>query len=617
MPSSNPGSTISTSELLMSRPTSTLPNAIPAFMVTWSVEEEFGGMTAMCLKRSGMFHDRGIPSAVVTFEARPDLQRIRTSLIEKGKLNPEVPLLNLHEYYGGRFPAAPQKASILPRGTDITWTETERLTRPVDQTLFCIVEESPANKLLSRRTYFRTDQSPYLVDIKVPNPRVPDAPSRYLQLLAAEGSVIAEFSSAAKLYRHWLTEIVDQTGADIIVDSKYSAVFLNAWHHRTALKFYNFHSTHVAAGQDTQTGALTTAHEKIIKNRDDWDGLTFLTESQRTAFLGRFSGASNTQVIGNPVDGAETFPDFKLREPTEVLHVGRLSKGKNVQAAIEIVEAVAASGTPVHLNLIGDGDQRQMLQEFVSTRGIEHLVTFHGFVDNVSKRLDAARVLLLCSKFEGQPLAVMEAQAHGCVPIAFDVDFGPRDMIKNRHNGFLFSLNDKESAAAALSHLLNDDALCATMSQAAFTSAEAFASDENFARWQEARDKARTNKKSRDELTTYAARLAGIRFHADGDFDVDVALDASPDRLTGLELSIRERGSVGEPQEKLVPYREAEGIYSFRVAAAMRTAFPGGEALDLSVEISVDGLARSIRLGAGPRAQAVPYFTKYGNLSIK
>src|SRR6185312_11467426 len=173
----------------------------------------------------------------------------------------------------------------------------------------------------SKREYHRRNGSVYLVDATLPAPHDPDQTVRTLQLLAADGTVQYEFTSAARLYRHWLTELVDRSNADVIIDSKFSAGFLFAWQHPTALKFVNFHSTHVAAGQDTLTGKLSPAHRKIIDNRDAWDGITFLTESQRTAFARRFGDGSNTVVISNPVDGPDTLPAFEDRDPGTVVHV--------------------------------------------------------------------------------------------------------------------------------------------------------------------------------------------------------------------------------------------------------------------------------------------------------
>lgn len=602
---------------LVSQPETAHRTDQAALMVTWAIEEDFGGMTAMCLKRAGLFHERGIPSAVVTFNANPDLESIRSVQRTRGRLHPEVPLLNLHEYYAERTPHPASSVDGTPHDDGIHWEESARQTRNVDGSLFHVDYLNPDNDKHTLRKYLRRDGTTYLRDTSLPSEQDPDRVKRRLQLLAIDGRIVHEFTSAAQLYRHWLTELTDGTEADVIIDSKYVAGFLFSWNHPSALKFVNFHSTHVAAGADTLTGKLSPAHAKIIEHRDAWDGITFLTESQRSAFVQRFGRGSNTVVISNPVDGPASLPPFEARNPAKVLHVGRFTKGKNIGAVIDIVNAVAASNTPVLLDLIGDGNERPRLEEHVRELGIEHLVTFHGHVQDVSIHLSTARALLLCSKFEGQSLAILEAQAYGCAPVAFDVDFGPRDVINNGLNGFLVPFGDQEAAATALSTLLSDDALCEQMSVHGYETAGTYSSGAIFAHWRKALDMARTNKKTREVLAGATAHLAGMKFLADGDIDLEVAIKIDAMELDGLVLLVTERGTDATAGARFAPYRDTDGTYGFRLPAGLRTQLPGSDALDVNVVLEVADLNRTIRLGAARKPTSVPYFTTYGNLSFK
>lgn len=298
-----------------------------------------------------------------------------------------------------------------PIGNDLSvpWTESTRLHRSLDGTVLQIGYTVQGNDKLLRREYLRSDGTTYLVASTLPAPHDPTKVFRLIHLLASDGTLEYECTKAARLYRHWLSKLVERTDADVIIDSKFAAGFLYAWEHPHALQFVNFHSTHVAAGQDPLTGKLSSAHSKIIENRDLWDGITFLNESQGSAFIKRFGNGSNTVVISNPVDRPRSLSAFETRKPGKVLHVGRFTKGKNISAVIDIVDAVARAGIPIHLDLVGDGEQREALENHIVELGIQDLVSFHGHVNDVPHQLESARVLLLCSKFEGQSLAVLEA----------------------------------------------------------------------------------------------------------------------------------------------------------------------------------------------------------------
>ncbi|GAA3322845.1 glycosyltransferase [Paeniglutamicibacter sulfureus] len=573
-------------------------------------------MTAMCLKRAGLFHERGIPSAVVTFDAIPELGALRSSLVEAGRLNPDVPLLNLHDFYAGNSPArTDRQVPSRPRAAE--WVEGARTHRSDDGSLFHVDYRMPGRDTGALREYHRIDGTVYLVDSTTPAEDAAQESSRTLQLVDPDGYVTATFTSAAKLYRRFLTELVDLAHADVVVDSKYSAGFLWSWKHPEAVKIVNFHSTHVSPGKDALTGKLSATHQKIIQNRDAWDGITFLTESQRTAFVQRFGETSNTFVISNPVDGPRTLPAFGDRKPNSVIHVGRFTKGKNIGELLEIAKKVATAGVPIHLDLVGDGDQRPELEAKVRQLGAEDLITFHGHVNDVGQRLHRARVLLLCSKFEGQSLAILEAQAHGCVPVAYDVDFGPRDVIENRRNGFLVPFGEQETAVQAVTSLLTDDSLCEAMSTQGFNDSVHFRSDVIFGKWMEALDTARANRAGRDALTAANVRIAGIRFHPDGDMDLEVYVEIGEANLSRLCLQSRQRGIPDGNGIEIQPHHGDDSVFHFRLPADLRAQQPAGDALDLNLVLGIGSMTRTIRLGASPSMQTTPYFTVYGNLSLK
>lgn len=573
-------------------------------------------MTAMCLKRAGMFHDRGVPSAVVTFDANPELETIRANLVEAGRHHAGVPLLNLHDFYAEHSPARAQ-GQAQPRTRTLEWVETARTRRSSDGSLFHVDYRMPGNEPATLREYHRADGTIYLIDSTLPSGEKALGTLRALQIITHDGYVAATYSSTSSLYRRFLTDLVNLTNADVVVDSKYSAGFLWSWKHPDAVKFVNFHSTHVAAGQNLLTGKLSTAHQKIIQNREAWDGIVFLTESQRTAFVQRFGDTSNTFVISNPVDGPQTLPAFVDREPGAVLHVGRFTAGKNIGEVLEITAKVAEAGIPVHLGLVGDGDQRPSLEATLRLLGAENLVTFHGHVSDVGHRLDRARVLLMCSKFEGQSLAILEAQAHGCVPVVYDVDFGPKDMIDNQRNGFAVPFGDQDAAVRAVTSLLSNDSLCESMSVQGFNDSPKNRSDVIFRLWMDALDRARMNRSSRVALTAASIRLMGIRFDPKGDIELEVGVDAGTAHLSRIWLESRQRGIPDSQGHAIEPHSGDEGVFHFRLPADLRTQQPAGDALDLNMVLSIGSVTRAIRLGAPPMLQATPYFTVYGNLSLK
>ena len=96
-----------------------------------------------------------------------------------------------------------------------------------------------------------------------------------------------------------------------------------------------------------------------------------------------------------------------------ILCVGRLTRQKNFALALD---AFARMRPFYRLVILGDGEQRQMLQQRAETLGIASRVRFEGYVSDVPRYLAQADALLCTSLYEGYPAALIEALAAG-VPI--------------------------------------------------------------------------------------------------------------------------------------------------------------------------------------------------------
>lgn len=604
--------------VVTSSPDNLAPHARSTFMVSWAVSESFGGMTAMCLKRAGLFHEAGFPSAVVTFDANPDYAGIRERLIREGRLHPEVPIVNLHDYYATHTPAKSSKPPIAVDTSGVGWKSVDVVKRTADSSIFFEDFVFPGNDELKRREYYRPDGTLYLVDCMLPKTDSDTGVRRVLQLFRRGRIPVIEFSSAAKLYRHWLSEIVGDSESNVIVDSKFSAGFLSVWSHPGATKVFNFHGSHVAAGADPLTGKLSRAHVTAIENRSSWDALVFLTDSQRQAFIARFGDQGNTFVVSNPADGPAELPPRNRRNPTRVVYVGRLTANKNVDQIIDIVGTVARTGQAIELDILGEGEQRQALEKQVADLGLGEIVHFRGHVASVGQYLSTASVLLLCSRHEGQSLAILEAQAYGCVPVAYDVDFGPREVIKQGETGYLVEYGDTAAAAGTVIRLLVNEELASSMSARGFEQAQDFTSPAISRRWQETLELARGNQRALSVLGLVKPYLGCIRFRPDGQLEVDIDWEEKQLVVDSLHLVISARGSQDPGQAQTIEPSEITGDgATFLIPAGTRSAANPAAILDLSLGLRSGSAAMTIRLGPRSKPDLLPYLTAYGNLSLK
>ena len=87
---------------------------------------------------------------------------------------------------------------------------------------------------------------------------------------------------------------------------------------------------------------------------------------------------------------------------------------------------------------------------------------------NLNNWYAGARYLALTSYFEGWPNVILEAMSQKCPVIAFDCDFGPREIIQNNINGILVEQGKNNLLIKEMKKLLKDDILHSNLSKNAF-----------------------------------------------------------------------------------------------------------------------------------------------------
>lgn len=104
-------------------------------------------------------------------------------------------------------------------------------------------------------------------------------------------------------------------------------------------------------------------------------------------------------------------------EPVRLLYAGRLSAVKNVGP---IIEAAAGWEKDCTLDILGDGEEREMLEK--KAHGSER-IRFRGAVtpDEVQKVMGEADMLVMNSTFEGIPMIILEAVSTGLPVVTTDV----------------------------------------------------------------------------------------------------------------------------------------------------------------------------------------------------
>ncbi|MFO1022423.1 MAG: glycosyltransferase [Planctomycetales bacterium] len=142
------------------------------------------------------------------------------------------------------------------------------------------------------------------------------------------------------------------------------------------------------------------------------------------------------EVIPNGVDfekfaQAEPLDRASLGVPSDAfvfLTVGRLDPQKGIFDLLQAFEMVRAKSPAVHLLIVGQGAEKEQIEEWIRARQMGNCVQLLGYRDDVPRLMKTADVFVLSSLWEGMPNVLLEAMAAGLPVISTRVE-GVEDLI--------------------------------------------------------------------------------------------------------------------------------------------------------------------------------------------
>jgi glycosyltransferase involved in cell wall biosynthesis len=153
--------------------------------------------------------------------------------------------------------------------------------------------------------------------------------------------------------------------------------------------------------------------------------------------------ADRLRVIPHAIDVRRSAP----RARGEQLVLGVVAQLEYWKGIDILLKACGAVRPPLRVEIFGGGSLRAQLQAEAARLGVP--VRFHGHISDVRSHLDALDVLVLSSRAENLPVAILEAMAHALPVIATRVG-GVPELVADGVTGLLVEPEDSAALARAI-----------------------------------------------------------------------------------------------------------------------------------------------------------------------
>lgn len=224
---------------------------------------------------------------------------------------------------------------------------------------------------------------------------------------------------------------------------------------------------HGAAFKEFHAGSPRLLQHFIRVTLEGADAVIALGDTWAAA-LREIAPRARIAVVSNAIEPCAPVTQPGPGEPVHVLFLGEIEDHKGAFLLLEAWSHLADESSIDGSDLVmaGEGAVEQA-RVMAAELGIANQVRLPGWVSpsQVEPLLSGSHVLVLPSTFEGQPMAVLEAMAHGLAVVATSVG-GVPDLVDNC--GVLVPVGDVAALVDALRQVISDAERRAELGSRAF-----------------------------------------------------------------------------------------------------------------------------------------------------
>lgn len=205
-----------------------------------------------------------------------------------------------------------------------------------------------------------------------------------------------------------------------------------------------------------------------------------LTKADMNAFQNEMKVRCPITYIYNPIAYDDSYRDYDMDSKT-IITVGHFFHTKGFDLAVETARYVFQRHPDWNWKFFGDGTDMDQVKKLVEKYGLEKNILFCGRTADILNEYKRGSLYVMTSRTEGFGLVLTEAKSCNLPTLAFDVEFGPGEIIQDGVSGYLVEPFDCKAMADKICCLIENAELRKRFSVHAKDNLMNFSTD-NFAR---------------------------------------------------------------------------------------------------------------------------------------
>lgn len=250
-----------------------------------------------------------------------------------------------------------------------------------------------------------------------------------------------------KLRKNSMKEYISNTDSDVIISTR--DLFNNL------LSKYKKNQLTIGWEHNHHHGNMKYA-KKIVNSVKSLDYFVLVSNNLKEFYEKELSNSKCKCVyIPNTLDFISK--EVSNLKEKRLISIGRLSKEKGYIDLLDMSKTIFKEHEDWHLDIVGDGSERDNLEKYIKENNLSKNVKLHGFRDKdyINNLLLKSSIYLMTSYTESFGIVLIEAMNYGLPVIAFSDAEGAKEII-NKNNGYLIDNRDKLKYIEKVNELINN-----------------------------------------------------------------------------------------------------------------------------------------------------------------